>query len=107
MIRSFPSMLLAGLLFAGLLLAAPQAMAESRQAPTVEAPAGAVSGELLDGDIRAFRGIPYAQAPVGQLRWRPPVAAERWDGVRDATRFGPACPQPPPRLPPRALFGDD
>jgi len=65
-------------------------------APVVEAPAGVVRGESL-GDVNAFRGLPYAQAPTGRLRWRPPVAAERWSGVRDATRFGPACHQPPSR----------
>ena len=104
MIRSFPSLLLAALLSAGTLLVGPEAMAAT-QAPTVNAPAGAVSGELLDRGIRAFRGIPYAQAPVGQLRWRPPVAAEHWNGVRDATRFGPACPQPPPR--PGSIYAPD
>src|SRR5690606_19906476 len=65
-------------------------------APVVNAPAGSMQGEALDG-VNAFRGIPYAQPPVRQLRWRAPVAAERWDGVRDATEFGPACHQPPSR----------
>ena len=65
-------------------------------APVVDAPAGSLKGEALDG-VNAFRGIPYAQPPVRQLRWRAPVAAERWDGVRDATKFGPACHQPPSR----------
>lgn len=65
-------------------------------APVVEAPAGAVRGESLDG-VDVFRGIPYAEPPVGHMRWRAPVAAARWEGVRDATRFGPACHQPPSR----------
>ena len=64
--------------------------------PVVTAPAGAVRGETLDG-VNVFRGIPYAEPPVGQRRWRPPTPAERWTGVRDATRFGPACHQPPSR----------
>lgn len=63
----------------------------------VAAPAGALQGAALDNGIDVFRGIPYAQAPVGPLRWRPPVAAAPWKGVRDATRFGPACHQPPSR----------
>lgn len=62
----------------------------------VTAPAGALRGEALEG-VNAFRGIPYAQPPVRQLRWRPPVPAERWEGVRDATRFGASCHQPPSR----------
>src|SRR4030081_1812667 len=44
---------------------------------------------------RSFAGIPYAAAPVGQLRWAPPAAAPTWSGVGDATRPGPRCPQSP------------
>lgn len=47
-----------------------------------------------DHEVRKFLGIPYAQPPVGDLRWRPPVPAEDWSGVRDATAFGPHCMQP-------------
>ena len=63
----------------------------------VDAPAGAVRG-TIDGGMRVFRGIPYAQPPVGRLRWQPPIPLARWTGVRDATAFGAACHQPPPRL---------
>jgi para-nitrobenzyl esterase len=35
-------------------------------------------------DLWSFSGIPYARAPVGPLRWRPPLDAESWDVVRDA-----------------------
>ena len=66
------------------------------QGPVVQAPAGTLGGEALDG-VHAFRGIPYAEPPVKQQRWRPPVPARPWKGVRDATRFGPACVQPPSR----------
>jgi para-nitrobenzyl esterase len=65
--------------------------------PQVNAPAGTVRGSL-DGSIRVFKGIPYAQPPVGPLRWKPPVPLARWSGVREATDFGAACHQPPPRL---------
>lgn len=58
--------------------------------PTVKAPAGQVEGSSA-GKIDSFKGIPYAQAPVGPLRWKPPVALPAWSGVRDATKFGPAC----------------
>ena len=48
----------------------------------------------------AFLGIPYAAQPVGDLRWRAPQVAERWNGVRSAKAYGPACPQrPSPWLP--------
>ena len=43
-----------------------------------------------------FRGVPYAEAPVGQLRFRAPVPKYPWKGVRDAVEFGPICPQPDP-----------
>lgn len=59
----------------------------------VESPAGTVSGVSLDG-VTVFRGIPYAAAPVGELRWKPPEAKRLWDGVLDATEFGPICHQP-------------
>lgn len=68
----------------------------ARDSPLVRAPAGAVRGRT-QGDLNVFLGLPYAAAPSGQLRWRPPVAAPIWRGVRDATRFGPACYQPQPR----------
>ncbi len=44
-------------------------------------------------DLWSFSGIPYARAPVGELRWRPPLEADRWDEVRDASTFGPIAPQ--------------
>ncbi len=53
---------------------------------------GAVRGVVEDGML-AFKGIPYAQAPVGPLRWQPPRPAQAWQGVRDGSRFGPVCPQ--------------
>jgi len=42
----------------------------------------------------AFLGLPYAEPPVGGLRFRPPVPIRSWGGSLDATAFGPACPQP-------------
>lgn len=78
---------------AACLLTATPALA---QAPTVTAPAGTVEGSVK-GNIRLFKGIPYAQAPIGPLRWRAPVALPAWEGVRKATSFGPACIQPRPK----------
>ncbi|MEI9967798.1 MAG: carboxylesterase family protein [Terracidiphilus sp.] len=59
----------------------------------VKAPAGAVEGQM-QGDLRVFKGIPYALPPVGSRRWTPPSPMPRWAGVRQATEFGPICFQP-------------
>lgn len=53
--------------------------------PTV---AGFVEG-IREGDLRVFRGIPFAAPPVGELRWKAPQPSERWDGVRPAIEFAP------------------
>lgn len=47
-----------------------------------------------DGLVAIFKGIPYAEAPVGKLRWRAPQPIARWQGVRPAQAFGPRCIQP-------------
>lgn len=66
------------------------------QDPVVRAPAGAVKGQA-EGGINVFKGLPYAQPPVGAARWKPPVEMPTWSGVRDATKFGAACIQPKAR----------
>jgi para-nitrobenzyl esterase len=64
-----------------------------------------VSGGILEGTIepgsgvRSFKGIPFAAAPSGDLRWRPPQPAAPWAGVRTAHQFGPRAMQLP-------VFGD-
>jgi len=55
---------------------------------------GHVEGNYEDGQY-VFRGIPYAAAPVGNLRWQAPQAATPWSDVRPAKKFGPIAPQNP------------
>jgi para-nitrobenzyl esterase len=43
--------------------------------------------------VRSFKGIPFAQPPVGDLRWREPQPAKDWTGARNADKFGPTCMQ--------------
>lgn len=45
--------------------------------------------------VRMFKGIPYAQPPVGNLRWNAPQPAKTWTGIHEATKFGPRCMQQP------------
>jgi para-nitrobenzyl esterase len=72
--------------------------------PVVDAPAGKVEG-FAQGALRVFKGIPYAQPPVGQARWKAPSPMPRWDGVRKTTEFGPACFQPRSKYP--NVYQDD
>lgn len=46
------------------------------------------------GDVRVYKGVPYAKPPVGDLRWKPPSPPQAWQGVRRAAELGPACVQP-------------
>jgi para-nitrobenzyl esterase len=60
--------------------------------PTVRTESGLISGE--SGEIEVFRGIPYATPPVNTLRWKAPLPAPHWEGVRKSVEFGAPCPQP-------------
>lgn len=64
----------------------------SEEALEVKLRDGTIRGRRL-GNLRTWRGIPYAAPPVGALRLRAPRPVPPWTGVRDATRFGPAAPQ--------------
>lgn len=61
-----------------------------RPAAPVEVSGGWVEGLIEDGLV-IHRDVPYAAAPVGNLRWRAPQPVESWSGIRSATQFGPAC----------------
>ncbi|MFE2415518.1 carboxylesterase/lipase family protein [Streptomyces hokutonensis] len=66
--------------------------AGSAGTPLVRLGAGAVRGRLEDG-LAVFRGIPFAEPPVGDARFQAPRPVGGWDGVRDAFEFGPPPPQ--------------
>ncbi|MDB5365329.1 MAG: carboxylesterase/lipase family protein [Rhodospirillales bacterium] len=87
--RSLPS---CALLLGALLLAGQSAATPSN---TVSIETGPIAGAAADA-ITVFRGIPYAAPPVGALRWRSPQPPQPWTEMRDATRFGPSCPQAAP-----------
>ncbi len=76
----------------GLLLAAATRLPLFAQATaplaTVRTRLGVVRGSQAEG-VRVFRGIPFAEPPVGDLRFRPPVPKRAWAGELDATHFGP------------------
>lgn len=59
----------------------------------VQTDAGKIAGEAAPDGRHFFRGIPFAQPPVRDLRWKPPVPVKPWAGIRDATRSGPGCMQ--------------
>lgn len=67
--------------------------------PGALAPQAPTDGGIVEGvrdsatGVTIFRGIPYAAAPAGESRWRPPQPAANWAGVRQATEYGPVCPQ--------------
>jgi para-nitrobenzyl esterase len=63
---------------------------------------GRIEG-IDDGDVLRFRGIPFAQPPAGELRFRAPQPPEPWSGVRDATTYGPTSPQNPSPI--EQMFG--
>jgi para-nitrobenzyl esterase len=78
--------MLAGLLCLG------QALAAGSD-PVVSISTGQLRGSPTSGGGAVFKNIPFAQAPVGDLRWREPQPAKSWTGVRDATTMGPMCHQ--------------
>jgi len=74
--------------------AAAQALSPAALSGTLlRLPDGEVQGRA-DGGTRSFIGIPYAAAPVGNLRWQPPQPIEAWSATFDATGPGIACVQP-------------
>lgn len=67
-------------------------------APTVQTESGKVVGKIetlsLGKPVYAYLGIPYAEPPVGKLRFAAPEPAKPWSEIRNATEYGASCPQP-------------
>ncbi|MBL4819386.1 MAG: carboxylesterase family protein [Gammaproteobacteria bacterium] len=72
----------------------------------VQLDSGKVSGVALNSGIKVYRGIPFAAAPVGDLRWRPPASPIPWQGILEASSFSPICMQQP-RSEPQVLMSED
>ncbi|MFN6936255.1 MAG: carboxylesterase/lipase family protein, partial [Tsuneonella sp.] len=98
------AMLAAGALAVGGCASVPPAPPTA--GPVAAAPAGTFRG-TTDGDVRVWRGIRYAQAPVGDLRWKPPVAVGDVQGEAAATEFGASCVQPEARADLASIYLDD
>ncbi len=67
------------------------ALADSPAKVTIDS--GALAGESVAG-VNSFKGVPYAKAPLGKLRWAPPQVPDKWAGTRDATQYQSPCVQP-------------
>ena len=96
-----------GLLFA-LVAAATAHLAPMAAAEPIRTVSGLVEGVEADG-VRVFKGIPFAAAPLGPLRWRPPAPPAQWAGVRNGDQFSPICVQPgayPEDAPPEPMSED-
>ena len=63
--------------------------------PRVRVDGGVLRGAAVGDNIVSFKGVPYAAAPIGALRWMPPQPVAAWAGARDATHFGHDCMQIP------------
>lgn len=91
---------------AGVLMAALTSSSPAQDArPQVTIDSGTLRGATVAALSAggAFLGIPFAAQPVGDLRWRAPELPPKWNEVRDATAWGPACPQTPSRWLPEML----
>lgn len=73
-------------------LAGPVAANGAVQGAEVTTALGTVAGVTAEG-VTSWKGLPYAAAPVGDLRWQPPAAPAVWQGTRDASAWPAACPQ--------------
>jgi len=75
--------------------------------PTVTTDLGVIRGRYGEQETLVWRGVPYAQPPTGNLRWRAPRPVEPWNGILDANRFGTQALQYSPILKRRIVGSED
>ena len=75
------------------LLMACAMCAAAQQDPVVAVAGGRIRGRLTPDGGAAFKSVPYARPPLGDLRWREPQPVAPWEGVREAAQFSVACTQ--------------
>ena len=88
---------------------AARASSTQGSSPVIEIGSGRIRG-VARGGLMIFKGIPYAQPPVGALRWHPPQPVQSWKGIRPARHFGPDCmqlPDPKDTAPLRTTSSED
>lgn len=81
------------LLSTAILMTAMTSSIHAAPATGVRTAAGVVEGEKLATGVYTFKGVPFAAAPVGPLRWKAPQPVAKWSGVRPAREFGARCMQ--------------
>lgn len=79
----------------------------SKQTATVQIDSGKIDGKVLDSGVQAYFGIPFAAAPVRELRWREPQTVKPWQGIYHADRKGPECIQQLRRHDINHYFGEE
>lgn len=87
---------LAGRIALASVLLASASTAYAQITKPVKTTDGLISGTpgKVEG-VTAFKGIPFAAPPVGDLRWRAPAPVKAWKGIRDGSKYGKVCMQPP------------
>jgi para-nitrobenzyl esterase len=74
-------------------------------APPVKVDGGSIQG-VAAGDLTVYKGVPFAAAPVGDLRWKAPQPVSGWAGARAADKYAPACVQSMGGAPPSGMSED-
>jgi para-nitrobenzyl esterase len=85
---------IAGCLYFSLLIATSSFGQLGQDFPTVKTENGSLQGTYVSG-INVFKGVPFAQPPVSDLRWKEPQPVKSWEGIRKADHFSPRAMQLP------------